>query len=326
MALSCYQTAPGYEVRGLLAPPAVRAAAAPLPMDVLWHPDATRKPLPGDVGGTLTRSAGLVLHVQAGDNSPWGWFNRPDVKASSHWWVAKSGALEQYVAADRVAWAQAGGNAAWHSVETEGFPGEGLSVAQIATLGRIYRWGHDRWGWPLHLAESPTGTGLGWHGMGGAAWGGHVGCPGEIRKGQRSAILAAAIGGQSKPEPEDDMPTPAEIAAAVWTAPPPPDSEVDRHINKPNMRAILGEAYNKTGAIQKPGLADIAAQLDRIERGLSAAAPAAATAMATPAPAPTADDLIALAPSMSQLDAVRITAAYAARAASLQTATPKETP
>ncbi|MCK9901296.1 N-acetylmuramoyl-L-alanine amidase [Glutamicibacter sp. V16R2B1] len=211
MALTCYQNLPAAPaMRTLLVPPAAVARATP-PPETLWAPGVVRRPLTQDMGGTLTLSRGLILHVQAGDNSPWGWFARADVKASSHWWVAKSGAIEQYVPADRVAWAQAAGNAHWHSVETEGFPGEGLTAAQLGTLARLYRWGHDRWGWDLQLAESPGVTGLGWHGMGGTAWGSHPGCPGEIRKAQRADILADVPGGPttsaSRPAAaeEDDM-------------------------------------------------------------------------------------------------------------------------
>jgi hypothetical protein len=287
-------------------------------MDVLWHPDATRKPLPADMGGTLARSAGLVLHVQAGDNSPWGWFGRADVKASSHWWVAKTGALEQYVPADRIAWAQAGGNGAWHSAETEGFPGEGLTVAQIATLGRLYRWGHERWSWALHLAESPGGTGLGWHGMGGTAWGSHPGCPGDLRKGQRSAILAAAVGGQSTFEPpEEPMPTPQEYARAVlnelradmWER--PTDAAPDWH--PPFQRhagAVLRKSYEFGG--------DAIARLGRIERGLAAATPVAARAMAEAPHHLGPDELSQQAGMVNDVGvAVRVAHAYLERAMAL---------
>lgn len=161
-----------------------------------WYPGVVQELLPNDMGGSLTTSRGLVLHVQAGDNDPWGWFDRPDVQASSHWWVGKSGELVQYVPADRQAWAEAAGNAGWHSVETEGTPDQPLTAEQIATLSRLYAWGHAAWGWPLQLADTVTGTGFGTHGMGGAAWGGHTGCPGRARTAQRTQILTAAVSGQ----------------------------------------------------------------------------------------------------------------------------------
>lgn len=161
-----------------------------------WCPFALQEPLDpsdgADYGGTLATSRGLVLHVQVGGGDLRSYFDQPGVQASSHWWVGKLGRLVQYLPADRQSWAQAAGNSGWHSVETEGQPSEPLTDAQVATLGRLYAWGHAAWGWPLHLTDTTTGTGLGWHGMGGAAWGGHTGCPGDIRKAQRAAILAAA--------------------------------------------------------------------------------------------------------------------------------------
>lgn len=157
-------------------------------------PNAAWRPIPENYGGAMSRSLGLILHVQAGNNSPHGWFSRPATDASSHWWVSSDGQLEQYVDAGRASWAQAGGNTTYHSVETEGWPHEPLTAAQEATLARLYRWGHERYGWPYELAERPGEHGFGWHGMGGTGWGNHPSCPGGLRKGRRSAILKLAEG------------------------------------------------------------------------------------------------------------------------------------
>jgi hypothetical protein len=109
--------------------------------------------------------------------------------------VAKDGACEQYVNAgvDR-AWAQANGNAYYCSVETEGYPGEPLTNAQIDTLARLYAWGHQTFGWPLVVVDSTSAHGFTYHGVGGAAWGGHYDCPGDLRKGQRQAVIDRAKG------------------------------------------------------------------------------------------------------------------------------------
>ena len=109
-----------------------------------------------------------------------------------HGGVSKAGQLVQYVDSDLSAWTQAAGNATWNSVETEGVPTEPLTDAQIQTLARLYVWGHNTYGWPLVLTDDVNGHGFGWHGMGGAAWGGHTGCPGDLRKAQRSQILYLA--------------------------------------------------------------------------------------------------------------------------------------
>ena len=170
-------------------------------------PFAAWKPV-GNHGGRMGAHIGLVLHVQAGNGSLAGWFNNPSAKASSTFWVSKAGALEQYVDADVTAWAQGTGNGEYNSVETEGYPDEPLTPAAEATLARLYAWGATAYRWPLVLSETPGQPGFGWHGMGARAWGGHTGCPGDLRKNRRQAILTAAGGGQ-KPTPEPE-PEPEE--------------------------------------------------------------------------------------------------------------------
>ena len=153
-----------------------------------WNDFATQKPVPNH-GGVMSAHLGLVLHVQEGNNSLAGWFSNPASGASSTWWVSKTGVIEQYVDTAAQAWAQAAGNATFNSVETEGFTTEPLCGPQSDGLVSIYRWGHLSYGWPLVLSESPTAGGFGWHGMGGAAWGNHPGCPGSIRRAQRQSVL-----------------------------------------------------------------------------------------------------------------------------------------
>ncbi len=156
-------------------------------------PFATQHPV-GNHSGPVAAHLGLILHVQEGNGSLASYFNNPSVQASSTFWVAKDGTLEQYVDTDNAAWAQSAGNPYYSSIESEGFTTEPLTDAQTATLGRLYAWGHATHNWPLILSESPGSSGLGWHGMGGAAWGGHTGCPGDIRKAQRQHILDIASG------------------------------------------------------------------------------------------------------------------------------------
>ena len=146
----------------------------------------------GSHSGQMLSHRGLVLHVQAGNGDPFGWFSDPGNQASSTWWVGKDGRFVQYVDSELMAWAQAVGNATWNSVETEGYPTEPLTPYQIASLARLYAWGMSAYGWPLSLSESPSAPGFGWHGMGGIAWGNHPGCPGDIRKAQRLSILTLA--------------------------------------------------------------------------------------------------------------------------------------
>ncbi|MFJ5883452.1 N-acetylmuramoyl-L-alanine amidase [Kitasatospora cineracea] len=154
---------------------------------------ATWRPVINRTANGRTAQLGLVLHVQAGNSSPFGWFNNAESEASSDFWVSKSGVIEQYVdtGSDR-AWAQAAGNRTYASVETEGYPSEALTDAQIEGVAQIYAWGARLWGWPLRVVDSTTEPGLTFHGIGGRAWGGHPDCPGEIRKSQRARIIARA--------------------------------------------------------------------------------------------------------------------------------------
>ena len=165
---------------------------------------------------------GLVLHVQAGNGELSGWFNNPGAGASSTWWAGKGGARRQYCNPDTDKfWAQAAGNSLYHSIETEGYPSEPLTAAQIESVAQALAFGHVRYGWPLRLANKPGEPGLGWHGMGGAAWGGHTGCPGTTRKNQRTQILARA----KELVEGDDMPSVDDVVKGVMGAKVPrPDN------------------------------------------------------------------------------------------------------
>lgn len=160
---------------------------AAFPTWALWLPVRNR------TAGVRKPTRGLVMHVQCGRGSLRRFFDNLLNRASSTWWISKTGVLENYVnpETDR-AWAQADGNFDYHSAEFEGSPSEPLTAAQIETGARLYAAGHKRWGWPLQLANAVGVGGFGWHGMGGRAWGNHPRCPGPIRLAQRPAILARA--------------------------------------------------------------------------------------------------------------------------------------
>lgn len=148
----------------------------------------------GDAPAFAELPLGWILHVQAGDGSPWEYFNSlPQGKrAFSHLWVSKLGHIEQYQALGREAWAQVAGNSAYWSVETEGLPTEALTTAQLDTLARIHYAFEVMLNKSLdHIAAAPGEPGIGTHAMGGEAWGGHA-CPGPIRAGQRQEILNIA--------------------------------------------------------------------------------------------------------------------------------------
>ncbi len=155
------------------------------------YPQAVTELLPTEHGGLLLESLGLVEHVTAGNGDPYSWWKQIQ-DASAHWYNPKIGPIRQEVDARDASWAQMAGNYHWHSMETEGEPWEALTDNQLSNAAALYVWGRQEWGWELLLSDSPASPGFGWHGMGGRAWGGHTGCPGELRKAQRGTILARA--------------------------------------------------------------------------------------------------------------------------------------
>jgi hypothetical protein len=140
-----------------------------------------------------------VLHVAEGNNSL-RWFG--DLKTNlrfSHLWFGKKGQVEQYGDLRRFSWAQRNGNGWGWSCETEGHDDESLTEAQLNALARWHVWCGAR----DKIASSPSGSGIGTHSMGGAAWGGHA-CPGPIRAAQRNEIIRRAIALRAGHHQEDD--------------------------------------------------------------------------------------------------------------------------
>jgi hypothetical protein len=136
---------------------------------------------------------GVVVHIMAGTfEGTDSWFRNPKAQASSHFGTSKTGRLRQWVdTADR-AWAQAGGNRQWLSVENEGKGGDKLTDAQLDANARVLAWAHTAYDVPLRVAHSPSERGLGYHAMGGSDWGGHTSCPGSRIVAQLDDIVRRA--------------------------------------------------------------------------------------------------------------------------------------
>ncbi|CAK7288546.1 peptidoglycan-binding protein [Streptomyces misionensis] len=150
-------------------------------------------PTPNQTAGGMVEVRGLVLHIQQGTESgSESWFKNPSAQASAHFLNPKSGGLKQLVDTKDRAWAEAAGNSHWVSVENEGFVPDKLTDSQVENCAQLLAWLHTTYSVPLQSTDDPNGKGLGWHGMGGAAWGGHTGCPGDNIKAQRAAIIARA--------------------------------------------------------------------------------------------------------------------------------------
>ena len=144
--------------------------------------------------GGMVAHQGLVLHIEQNYNQDNvdHWFKDPTAEASAHFTNPKSGPLRQLVDTDDAAWTEMAGNRYWVSVEHEGFSGEALTASQVENDAQLLAWLHTTYNVPLQITDSPSGSGVGWHGMGGGPWGGHYDCPGEPIKAQRAAIIARA--------------------------------------------------------------------------------------------------------------------------------------
>lgn len=157
-------------------------------------PGAKWRPIPRNyTDGGQESVRGVVVHIMAGTyNGTDSWFRNPAARASSHFGTSKAGALCQWVdTADR-AWAQADGNRDWLSVENEGKGGDELTDAQLDRCAEVLAWAHDKYGVPLKVADGPSDRGLGYHAMGGKAWGNHPSCPGSKIVKQLPQIVTRA--------------------------------------------------------------------------------------------------------------------------------------
>lgn len=162
-------------------------------------------PTPNEYVNGMTGYHGLVLHIEQGtDAGSRAWFTNPAAQASAHFLNPKNGPLEQLVDTANAAWAEVQGNRTWISVEHEGNSGDDLTPSQLENDAQLLAWLHTEHGIPLQSTDDPNGSGLGWHGMGGDAWGGHFDCPGDPIKARRGDIIARAqqiLGQPSTPAP-----------------------------------------------------------------------------------------------------------------------------
>jgi hypothetical protein len=172
-----------------------------------WWPVATRRPVPNtasphpgeggflyEVAGPFTETPlGWALHVVVGNGSPFETFRRAvsPKRKFSHVWIAKDGDVEQYGPFTHKSWANGTGNGLYYSAETEGFPEEPLTTAQIHRLAEL----HIFLGTADRVAANVSDKGIVCHYQGGVPWGGHS-CPDPApggqgpRSHQRAAILA----------------------------------------------------------------------------------------------------------------------------------------
>ncbi|MFF3353390.1 N-acetylmuramoyl-L-alanine amidase [Streptomyces sp. NPDC002917] len=214
-------------------------------------PGALWRPIPINyTDGGQESVRGVVVHIMAGTlTGTDAWFRNPKAQASAHFGTGKAGALYQWVdTADR-AWAQAGGNRTWLSVENEGEGGQILTEAQLDRNAQILAWAHAKHGVPLQVADSPTGRGLGFHAMGGSAWGGHTSCPGSRIVAQLAEIVRRA---KKLTAPSTPSTPPSTPAAPKPTPYAPPKFPAGLAPGKAKPSAVtLQRALKKAGFMAK---------------------------------------------------------------------------
>jgi N-acetylmuramoyl-L-alanine amidase len=154
---------------------------------------AVWRPISTNMGGSLAPNLGLVLHHAVMNGSLYNFFNSPSSQVSAHFWVSKSGGIEQYVDTSRVAWHGKSLNSRYVGVETEGCTSppyaEPMTDQMVNALANLYAEGNKRHGWAFKLADADGQPGFGFHRM--AV---NTACPCDVRLSMRQEILNRAQG------------------------------------------------------------------------------------------------------------------------------------
>jgi hypothetical protein len=134
-----------------------------------------------------------ITHIMqgtlAGSDS---WFRNPAAQVSAHFGIGRSGEVIQWVDTSDTAWHAMAANDRSIGVEHEGDSGETLTAAQMEADAKLFAWATEHHDIPLSLAHAPSGSGLAYHALGAASWGGHLQCPGRPIIAQLPAILKLA--------------------------------------------------------------------------------------------------------------------------------------
>lgn len=209
-------------------------------------PGATWRPIPTNyTRGGQSSVRGVVVHIMAGTLAGTdSWFRNSRARASSHFGTGKGGALYQWVDTSDRAWAQAAGNGSWLSVENEGVGGDRLTDDQLDATARVLAWAHERYGVPLQVATSPSGRGLGYHAMGGSAWGGHTSCPGSRIVAQLPEIVdrAEQLAGGTHHQEDTDMQLDDAVKLGAWVPKTFP-KQAGLQDGEISVRTALGSGY-----------------------------------------------------------------------------------
>src|SRR6185437_1337736 len=100
-------------------------------------------PTPNENSDGMQSVDGVVLHIQDGNQAgSIAWCKNPASQVSAHFFAPKIGQPQQLVDTGDRAWAEAGGNSHWLSIENEGWSGQDPTPDQIEACAHILARAH----------------------------------------------------------------------------------------------------------------------------------------------------------------------------------------
>lgn len=223
------------------------------------YPQAVYKPIKVNHSTAVYVKNCVLYHVAASEaDSLYGWFSNPSARASSHFYIAYDGTVEQYIDTRYTSWANGDGNSRSVTIETAGQGTGKWTPAQLESLIRLTIWICKTHNITIRemTSSSVSQTGIGWHRLGidgnfpslpsilagrgqrggGQVWSSSRGkvCPGSDRILQIPAIIKAVKeGSTSQATPKPSVKPPVKPVDN-------PTKPVDKPVDKPKPK------YGKT--------------------------------------------------------------------------------
>jgi hypothetical protein len=155
-----------------------------------FYPSAVIKQIPPGANDPAIVPRLAILHVAVSESSSlFDFFNGPSGGIESHFYITRSGLVEQYRSIYFQADANLGANNFAVSVETQGMGAGEWTQAQLDAIKKLLRWLHREAGVPLTKCQAADGSGVGYHSQF-RSWSPVVKtCPGPDRVQQFETVL-----------------------------------------------------------------------------------------------------------------------------------------
>ena len=220
------------------------AQEAPVPTTPRgFAPFATVRNIPPGANDPEIKPRVAILHVDAANaESLFGWFSGPSGGVESHFFVKKTGKIEQYRSIYFEADANLGANPFGVSIETQGFAAGKWTPMQTASIERLLTWLETETDIPLRMATSWKGSGVGYHSQF-PQWSPVVkSCPGPDRIKQFHSWLIPWMGGAANHVTRGhqlmaEALTKADAAMAEWAQTDRPEISKARLCIEPLIKA-----------------------------------------------------------------------------------------